>query len=153
MTNELNDVYQDFEYKEVKHPERPIEATLTAIVEKEVFGPENERVSIAFRSKGIGSEDEVKLKLIDMLLNNSTAGLIDLNLNQKQKVQNAGSYTQFLNDYGMHQFYGNPKSGQSLEEVKDLILGQIEEVKKGNFDEWLIEAVINDLKLSQMNPH
>ena len=146
----VNGAFGSFEYKEVKHPERPIEEPITAIVEKEVFGPENERVSIAFRSNGIGSEDEIKLQLIDMILNNSTAGLIDLNLNQKQLVQNAGSYAQFLNDYGMHQFYGNPKSGQTLEEVKDLILGQIEEVKKGNFDEWLIKAVINDLKLSQI---
>ncbi len=146
----VNDAFGDFASKEVNHPKRPTEQPLTSPVEKEVFGPENERVNIAFRSKGIGSEDEIKLQLIDMLLNNSTAGLIDLNLNQKQKVQQAGSYTQFLNDYGMHQFYGNPKSGQSLEEVKDLILGQIEEIKKGNFEEWLIEAVINDLKLNQI---
>ncbi len=146
----VNDAFGSFDYKEVQHPERPTEEPIKAIVEKDVFGPENERVSIAFRSKGIGSDDEIKLRLIDMILNNSTAGLIDLNLNQKQKVQRAGSYTRFLNDYGMHQFYGNPKSGQNLEEVKGLIIEQIEEVKKGNFDEWLIDAVINDLKLSQI---
>ena len=146
----VNEAFGSFKSKEVSYPDRPTEETLTEVVEEEVFGPENERVNIAFRSKGIGSDDELKLQLIDMLLSNSTAGLIDINLNQKQKVQGAGSYTQFLNDYGMHQFYGNPKSGQSLEEVKDLILGQIEEIKKGDFDEWLIDAVINDLKLSQI---
>lgn len=145
----VNDAFGHFEAKEVNHPERPVEQPITAPIEKEVFGPENERVDIAFRSKGIGSEDEAKLILVDMLLNNRTAGLIDLNLNQQQKVQQAGCYPQFLNDYGIHQFYGNPKSGQNLEEVKELILGQIEEIKKGNFDEWMIDAVINDLKLSQ----
>jgi len=30
-----------------------------------------------------------------------------------------------------------------------LLLAQIEKLKKGEFDEWMIEAVINDLKLSQ----
>ncbi|MEE9363777.1 MAG: insulinase family protein [Cellulophaga sp.] len=146
----VNNAFGSFKTKEVNHPERPIEAPLTSIIEKEVFGPENERVNIAYRSAAIGTEDEVKLSLIDQLLSNSTAGLIDLNLNKKQQVQRAGSYTTFLNDYGMHQFYGNPKSGQTLEEVKDLIIGQIEEVKKGNFDEWMLDAVINDLKLSKI---
>lgn len=149
----VNNAFGNFEHKEVNHPIRPTEQPIAEIVEREVFGPENESLNLAFRSKGIGSEDEIKIKLIDMILNNSAAGLIDLNLNKKQKVQQAGSYTQFLNDYGMHMFYGNPKSGQSLEEVRDLILGQIEEVKKGNFEDWLLEAVINDLKLRQMQSY
>ncbi len=146
----VNDTFGTFAYKEVAHPERPVEEPMASVAEREVFGPENERVNIAFRADAMGSDDEVKVILIDMLLNNSAAGLIDLNLNKKQQVQNAGSYTQFLNDYGAHYFYGNPKSGQTLEEVKDLIIGQIEEIKKGNFEDWLVSAVINDLKLSQM---
>ena len=149
----VNDAFGAFKHQEVTHPERPTEAPMTAIVESEVFGPENERVNMAYRFQGIGSDDEVKVRLIDMILNNSTAGLIDLNLNQKQKVQQAGSSPSFFNDYGTHTFYGNSKSGQSLEEVRDLILGQIEEVKKGNFDEWLIDAVINDLKLRQIKSY
>ncbi len=146
----VNDVFGDFKRKEVTYPVRPIEDPLGSIVEREVVGPESESVSMAFRAGAIGSDDEIKLSLINMILSNSTAGLIDLNLNQSQKVQRASSYTQFNNDYGSHNFSGKPKSGQSLEEVKDLILGQIEKVKKGNFDDWLIEAVINDLKLSRI---
>jgi len=146
----VNNTFGQFKYKKVNHPERPKEEPLNAVVEREVFGPENERVNIAFRGKAMGTQDEIMVNLIDMILNNSTAGLIDLNLNKKQLVQGAGCYTQFLNDYGMHIFYGNPKSGQTLEEVKSLILGQIDEIKKGNFDDWLIDAVVNDLKLSQM---
>ena len=37
------------------------------------------------------SQDAEALMLIDMILNNSVAGLIDLNLNQQQKVRQAGS--------------------------------------------------------------
>ncbi len=146
----VNNAFGNFKYKEVVHPQRPIEEPLTAVVENEVFGPESESLTLAFRAGAIGSEDEVKVVLLDMLLNNSTAGLIDLNLNQKQKVQRAGCYTRFLNDYGMHTFYGYPKSGQKLEEVKDLIIEQIEEVKNGNFEEWMIDAVINDMKVDQI---
>lgn len=146
----INDTFGKFAYKEVNHPERPVESAMEQAITKDVTGPEAANASIAFRSKGIGSEDEKYLTLVDMILNNSDAGLIDLNLNQEQKVQQAGSYTTFLNDYGMHQFYVTPKNGQTLEEATALVLDQIEKVKKGEFDEWLIDAVINDLKLSQI---
>ena len=149
----VNDAFGSFEYKEVKHPERPTEVPLTEVIKKEVTGPESARINIAFRSKGIGTEEEKYLTLVDMILSNSEAGLIDLNLNQQQKVQRAGCSPTFLNDYGMHSFYGVPKSGQSLDEVKDLILGQIEKVKKGEFDDWLIDAVINDLKLQKIKQY
>jgi len=49
-------------------------------------------------------------------------------------------------NYGIHSFYGVPREGQKMEEVKDLILGEIEKIKKGEFDEWLVEAVINDYR-------
>lgn len=145
----VNNAFGKMEPKEVTYPERPTEVPMEKHVVKDVTGPEAARASIAFRSEGIGSKEEKYLTVIDMILNNSTAGLIDLNLNQKQKVQSAGSYTSFMNDYGMHQLYVTPKNGQSLEEATDLVLGQIEKVKKGEFDDWLIEAVVNDLKLSQ----
>ena len=91
--------------------------------------------------------------LVDMILANSKAGLMDLNLNQQQKLQRASSFAMFLNDYGMHFLDGSPKEGQSLEEVKDLLLGELEKIKKGEFDEWMLEAVINDLKLSQLRQY
>ena len=37
-----------------------------------------------------------------MIMANGNAGLIDLNLNQKQAVQRAGCSPTFLNDYGYH---------------------------------------------------
>ena len=60
----------------------------------------------------------VKLRLKDMILSNSTAGLIDLNINQEQKLIGAGCFPMVLKDYSIHAFYGSPKQGQSLEEVK-----------------------------------
>jgi len=128
----------------------PIEDTLTSVREKTVWGPDKERVTIGFRLGGTSSPDQTKVELVDMLLNNSTAGLIDLNLVQNQKVLQAGSYVDNLNDYSIHTFYGEPREGQSLEEVRDLILEQIEAIKKGEFENWLVEAVINDFKKGKM---
>ena len=80
------------------------------------------------------------LTMIDMVLSNSSAGLIDLNLNQSQKVIGGGCFPMVMKDYSIHGFYGSPKPGQSLEEVKDLLISQIEEVKLGNFPDWLVSA-------------
>lgn len=150
---EVNATFGNLEKKEVVHPELPKEEPLSGIIESEVFGPTSERVTIAFRSQGVNTKEEQLVTLCDMILANGNAGLIDLNLNQKQIVQNAGCSPTFLNDYGYHSFNGSPKEGQSLEEVKDLLLSQIEKLKKGEFEDWMIEAVVNDLKKSQLQQY
>ncbi len=145
----VNETFGKLERKELTHPVLPKEEAITKPIIGEVYGPTAESISIAFRSKAMNTKEEKLLTLCDMILANGNAGLIDLNLNQKQVVQSASSSPRFLNDYGYHNFSGSPKSGQTLDEVKDLILAQIEELKKGEFEDWMIEAVINDLKLSQ----
>ena len=150
----IDDTFGQLENKEVEHPDLPEEEPLESITQIEVFGPTAESVRVAFRvNGGLGTEDHKKALLIDMMLSNSQAGLIDLNLNQSQKVQRAGSYHSFLNEYGMHYLDGMPKAGQSLDEVKDLMLAELDKIKKGEFDDWLIDAVINDLKLSKLREY
>ncbi len=114
----------------------------------EVFGPDAEWVNIGFRFDGRSSDEFKLLRLTDIILSNSQAGLIDLNLKQQQKVLDPYSTVDDMNDYSIHRFSGKPREGQTLEQVKDLLLGQIELVKNGEFEDWLIDAVINDLKKS-----
>jgi len=146
----IDETFGAFEFSELEHPELPKEEPMTEIVTREVFGPNNENVTVAFRTDGIGSEDEKYITLIDMILANSSAGLMDLNLNQKQLVQNATSSPFFQNDYGTITFSGTPKADQTLDEVKDLMLDQVELIKAGEFEDWMIDAVVNDLKLSEI---
>ena len=108
---------------------------------------------MGFRFKGASDKDATMISMVDMILSNSVAGLIDINLNQSQEIIGGGSWTYILQDYSLHTFYGSPSKGQSLEEVKDLLLEQIEEIKSGNFEEWLIDAVISDLKISQIKKY
>ncbi len=146
----VNGAFGKYEAKEVVHPEFPEEAPISAPVKKEVYGPTAESIYVAFRTDGFGSEEEKMVTLIDYMLANSQAGLIDLNLNQKQKVQRAASFTRFNKDYGFHILYGMPKADQTLDEVKELLLNEMEKIKKGEFDDWLTDAVVNDLKLSRV---
>lgn len=149
----VNASFGGYERKDVTHPSFPKLDSITSPIKKEVYGPTSESIYVAFRSEGKGSEQEVIVTLIDYMLANSQAGLIDLNLNQKQEVQNASSFTNFDNDYGFHLLYGTPKEGQSLDEVRDLLLAQVEKIKKGEFEDWLLDAVVNDLRLSQIRQY
>jgi len=90
------------------------------------------------------------LLITDRILSNGKAGLIDLNLIQQQKVLKASSYSNRMKDYCAHYFNGRPKQGQTLDQVKDLLLSQIELIKKGDFPDWIITAIINKMKLNQI---
>ena len=101
---------------------------------------------LGFRTPGRNDPDVEALKLIDMILSNASAGLIDLNLNQQQKVRTAGAGPEINNDYGSEYLWGIPKNGQSLKEVEDLLLQQIERIRKGEFEDWILPAIITDFK-------
>ncbi|MEI6346396.1 MAG: insulinase family protein [Bacteroidota bacterium] len=129
------------------------ESKSTEITKIDVKGQDAENISIAWRFDGANSNDADMITLIDMILTNGTAGLIDLNLNKKQACINAGSSPQIMADYSFLMLTGKPKTGQTLEQVEQLLLGQVELVKKGEFPDWLIEAAINDLRLREIKEH
>lgn len=108
-----------------------------------------ERVQIGFRVAPNNHKDTEALKLIDMLLDNTTAGLINLNLVQQQKVRDAGSSPLFLNEHGVQYLWGIPKEGQTLTEVENLLLEQLAMIKRGEFDANLLSAIVTDFKKTQ----
>ena len=135
--------------KEVPALKTAQEQLIAEPIVKEVIGLEAANVAIAYRLPAANTKDASILEFVDYLLTNGKAGLIDLNLVQKQKVLRAGSYANTMADYSIFQMYGTPKEGQTLEEVRDLLLGQLDMIKKGEFEDWLLEAVINNFKLEQ----
>ncbi len=146
----IKEKFGSFESKEVPAFKVAKEAPIAGPVVKEVVGPDAEFMYLAYRFEGVGTESSELLQMCDMILANSTAGLIDLNLNQQQKVLGAGSFPYILTDYSAHFLNANPKQGQTLEEAKDLLLAQIDSLKNGSFPDWLPEACINDLKLGRI---
>jgi len=146
----ISEKFGDWAYSELPKFTFEKEKPINTPVIKEVVGPEAESIFVGFRFSAAKSKDANMIKLVDMILMNSSAGLFDINLKQKQEVLNAYSYNVEMEDYTALVLGGNPKAGQSLDQVKDLLLAQIEIIKKGEFDDWLIPAIINDLKLQQI---
>lgn len=104
-----------------------------------------EKVIIAFRTVPNHHPDAAAVTIADELLDNRRAGLMN-RLVQRQEVREASASRMLLNDHGGEQFEGVPKKGQTLEEVEALLLAQIETLKKGDFDEELIDAIVNNEK-------
>jgi predicted Zn-dependent peptidase len=117
----------------------------------EVWGLDPANVSLGWVTGGVSSiHDSDMMSILSSILYNGQAGLIDLDLNQQQKV--LSSYANYLNlaDYGALWLQGRPKAGQTLDEVKELLLGELAKLKAGEFDEKLIEATIANFKLNRM---
>ena len=126
------------------------EQPITSPIMKEVFGPEAENVTIAWRLGGSTSEDADLAAVAGSILSNRKAGLVDLNLNQKQKTLGVFAGESIQPDYGTMMMQGRPKQGQSLDEVRDLMLEQVDLLRRGEWDESLLEASINNLKAGMM---
>jgi predicted Zn-dependent peptidase len=127
----------------------PVEKPLAAPITKEVVGPAAENVMVGYRFAGKATRDALRLRMLEKILTNGQAGLFDLDLNQQQKVLQASSFTDLNDDYSTHILYGSPRQGQKLEEVRSLMLAEVDKVKKGDFPEWLIPAIVNNEKLSR----
>jgi predicted Zn-dependent peptidase len=143
----IDEKFSSWKSKPVEAYQPYIEKPITQPVFKDVLGPQPENVMIGFRLGGANTADADMMLMVDQILANGKAGLFDLNLNQQQKVLSSDTYVEEMKDYSVHMLIGEPKAGQSLEQVKDLMLGEVENIKKGNFPDWLLSAIINNLKL------
>ena len=127
------------------------EQPITSVITKNVSGLDAENTVRAYRlDSGNGSHDAMLADLLESVLNNGKCGLIDLNINQQQRCMGAYAGTYTLNDYGAFMFGGQPMQGQTLEQVQALFDEQIALVKQGKFDDWMLEAAINNMKLAIM---
>jgi zinc protease len=130
-----------------KYEQQP---ALTSVVKKEVFGQEAANVNLAWRFDGANSKDADYLTLISRLLYNGRAGLMDLDLVQKQQVLQSYARAMTMEDFSVFSLYGKPREGQTLEAVETLLLAELEKIKKGDFEDWLPEAIIKDFKLNEI---
>jgi len=122
---------------------------LKKVVRVEAVGSREPYVSVAFRLPPASAHEARLAKVLEQILSNSVSGLLEERLVQTFKVKAAYSYISLYADYGLQVLQAEPKPGQSLDEVEKLLFSVIAALRKGQFDEELITAAINDLDFSQ----
>ena len=127
-------------------PEPPI----TRPIIKEVFSKEAQNVTLAWRTQGAATEEADMLEILGRILFNRSAGLLDVHIIQKQRALSAYASTDIQADYGTVTLSAYPNAGQTLDEVKDILMGEITRLKAGDFDQELVEAAISNYKLRMM---
>ncbi len=129
----------------------PDEEPITAPKSKEVVGPEAEFVYVGWRTEGsAASDDALMASLVSAILSNGKCGLIDVNLEQQQRVLGAGAFDLMMADRGSVVVAGYSKQGQTLDEVKELLLNEVGKLRNGEFDEALLASTIANYKLDLM---
>ena len=131
---------------DVKQPTFASLPPLTQPKDTSVIGQEAETIWMAWRAKQANTLQADTLQLMEDVLSNGRAGLFDLDLNQTMKVQSAGGGAELLHDHGAFFLMGTPNQGQSLDEVKTLMLAEIDKLKKGDFPDNLLPSIINNKK-------
>ena len=116
-----------------------------------LVGQEAEFVNVAYRV-GLPASDKniCLLKMLDYVLSNGKCGLVDLNINQKQLTGGASAYPYILCDNSAYVFSAKPKSEQPVQEVVKLLTDQLQLVARGDFDDGLLVAALNNIKLQEM---
>lgn len=126
-------------------------APLTAPRDTTVIGQEAAMLMMGWNFDRAASLQTDTLDVISEMLSNGKAGLFDLNVNQKMKCQYAGAFNSGLNEYSQFILYGQPMPGQTLKDVRDILLAEIDKLKRGEFSDDLLPSVINNMKLSLNN--
>ncbi len=131
--------------------EAPAREPILSPREAEVYGLESATVWIAWPTEGgAGSRDAEIAYLVRAIMRNGKCGLLDVDIIQQQKVLHATAFDNMLTDRGAFFIGGGPKEGQSLDEVRDLLLAEVEKLRSGAFDEKLLKSAIANCKLQQM---
>ncbi|PAW93568.1 peptidase M16 [Mucilaginibacter sp. MD40] len=150
MIGKLAKNFAYMKYKPVPPYKFAPEAPITSPVTREVYGPNPENLTIGFRFPGASTRDARVLNLVGSILANGKAGLIDLDLTKKQKLLSGSASADILKDYSVLTLRGTPAKGQTLDEVKDLMLAEIDKLKKGDFSDDLIPSIANNYKKSKI---
>lgn len=138
------------------NPEIPVlqfeaEEPITSPVVREVYGLEAEMLALGWRLNAAKDlRNNAIANIAGSILSNGQAGLMDLDIMQQQKALYAAAGVQIQPDYSTFLGMGTPVEGQTLEQLRDLILTEVAKLRAGEFEDSMIDATVNHIKLEKM---
>lgn len=137
--------------RNLSRPEFAPLAPITAPKDSSVYGQEAENLMLAWRFGGEAQLSSDTLNVLSRMIANGKAGIMEIDLEQPMKVQAIQTFPFTQTDYSAFVIIGIPNEGQKLEEVRSLILSEIEKIKRGDFADDLLPSVKNNMKLDFYN--
>ena len=122
---------------------------LASRIHKDVLGTESPWVEIAWRVDGAKSNDAMLAPIVSGILYNGAVGLIDEYIMQEQRLLEAYAFPRTYEDYGSFYCYGKPREGQTHADVERILMAEVDRLRRGEFHDWLPQAVIKNMKLSE----
>lgn len=131
-------------------PASPVvnEAPITSPVDYEVLGKEAESIYLAWRLPAAKDEDMLALEVAGEVLSNGNTGLLDVDINLPQLTLGTGAGIYGLSDGGAMLLIGQPKPGQTLDDVRSLLTAEMAKLRAGEFSEDMIAAIVANNKLA-----
>ena len=139
-----------WEPRDIPPFEQPVQADLTSHKDTVVYGKESPQLWMAWKLPNVRHEDQDALEMMSAIMQNGKCGLLDIDIVQKQALLGAQDYLQGGNDFSTYYIIGVPKEKQSLEEVRGLLLAEVEKLKKGEFSDELLKAIIRNWKRNKL---
>ena len=133
--------------KQLTRPEFEVQKPITSPRDTTVIGLDAENLMMAWRFKGANQLQNDTLDIVNRMLSNGKAGLLDININQPMKAMETGTYLDELHDYSMLLIEGVPLQNQKLDDLKALILAETTKLGRGEFSDDLLPAVLANKKL------
>jgi predicted Zn-dependent peptidase len=99
-------------------------------------------VQLAWQTVSATHADEPAVTVMDWLMDNSTSGLLNIELELSQKVPDAGASASFEREAGWFTVRASLREGQTHAEVEKLLLGVVDKLRRGEFTQAEIDAIV-----------
>lgn len=125
-------------------PEPGVPPMLSGRTVIDVPVPSNEGVILGWALVADTHPDRIAVDVMDRLLLDGTAGILQRDLLLPQKVTRAASSPTFLREAGYLEVYADALAGQTHAELEELLLAALAKLKRGEFtDEDLATAILS----------
>ncbi|MBQ0034615.1 MAG: insulinase family protein [Bacteroidales bacterium] len=115
-----------------------------------VLGNEAPMLWLAWRFPGAAEKDAEIVEILAEVLQNGKCGLFDQDIDQQQRMLGSAAFPYESNDWTTFFLIGMAKEGQSLDEVRQILMEEIGKLKAGDFSDEMLQAIIANKRKSEM---
>ncbi len=146
----LETYFADWQPKALEPPTPAAIVPVKGRQQRDIVTKGESGVYLAWQTVPVGHEDEDAIEVMSWLMDNSSAGLVELELVLPQILPQAGVFADFRNEAGYFAMYGTARSGQELTEVEAHLVGVIGKLKRGEFRQDDLDAVVLQARMREM---